>query len=225
MSAEARATLAGFSAGPGSPGALGAVFNARAWISLLDGNPGTAVEVLRRLRDATPPVEAFTLVEAHLLAGTAHLRLGDRDAAAAAAEAALATAEPDRLLFPFAMTEAAQLLDVLRYHETAHGALLADIADIADQLRGASRPSAGLEQPPHPGELTPSELRVLGFLPTNLTRAEIAHLLHVSIHTVNTHIRNLYAKLGAGDRSAAVQRARQLHLLSNRPSPTAPKWR
>jgi LuxR family maltose regulon positive regulatory protein len=177
-----------------------------------------AVEALRPVRDATPPVDPFTLVEAHLLAGTAHLRLGDRAAAAAAAEAALTTAEPDRLVFPFAMTEAAELLGVLRPHETAHGASL---IDIVDQLRGASPPSTNREPLPHPDELTPSELRVLGFLPTNLTRAEIAHELHVSIHTVNTHIRNLYAKLSAGDRSAAVQRARQLGLLANRRSPTS----
>ena len=63
--------------------------------------------------------------------------LGDRNAAAAAAEAALATAEPDRLIFPFAMTDAAELLDALPHHETAHGALLADIVDL---LRGASAP-------------------------------------------------------------------------------------
>jgi LuxR family maltose regulon positive regulatory protein len=68
----------------------------------------------------------------------------------------------------------------------------------------------------HSDELSPSELRVLGYLPTNLTRPEIAQALHVSINTVNTHIRNVYAKLGAGDRSAAVQRARQLRLLSHR---------
>ena len=37
--------------------------------------------------------------------------LGDHTAAAAAAEAALAAAEPDRLIFPFAMTGAAELLD------------------------------------------------------------------------------------------------------------------
>jgi LuxR family maltose regulon positive regulatory protein len=217
MPAEARATLAGFS--PES-GRTGAISNARAWICLLDGNPGMAVEALRQVRDATPPAEPFTLVEAHLLAGTAYLRLGDRDAAATAAEAALAAAEPDRLVFPFAMTEAAELLDVLRSHETAHGALL---TDVVDQLRGASPPSTNKEPLPHSDELTPSELRVLGFLPTNLTRAEIARDLHVSIHTVNTHIRNLYAKLGAGDRSAAVQRARQLRLLSNRLSRTSPK--
>jgi LuxR family maltose regulon positive regulatory protein len=215
--AEARATLAGFSP---EPGRAGAISNARAWICLVDGNPGMAVEALRQVRDTTPPVEPFTLVEAHLLAGTAYLRLGDRDAAAAAVEAALATAEPDRLVFPFAMTEAVELLDVLRHHETAHRALL---TDIVDQLRGASPPSTDREPVPHPDGLTPSELRVLGYLPTNLTRAEIAQDLHVSIHTVNTHVRNLYAKLGAGDRSAAVQRARHLRLLSNRRSPTPPK--
>jgi LuxR family maltose regulon positive regulatory protein len=217
MAAEARATLAGFSS---EPGRAGAISNARAWICLLDGNPGMAVEELRHVRDATPPVEPFTLVEAHLLAGTAYLRSGDRDAAAAAAEAALTTAEPDRLVFPFAMTEAAELLAVLRSHETAHGALL---TDIVDQLSGASPPSTDREPLSQSAELTPSELRILGFLPTNLTRAEIAQDLHVSIHTVNTHIRNIYAKLGAGDRSAAVQRARQLRLLSNRLSPTSPK--
>ena len=62
----------------------------------------------RRTRSTT---SAFALVEAHLLAGIAHLRLGDRNAAAAAAEAALAAAEPDRLIFPFAMTDATELLD------------------------------------------------------------------------------------------------------------------
>jgi LuxR family maltose regulon positive regulatory protein len=217
MPAEARATLAGFTP---EPGRAGAIANARAWMCLLDGNPGMAVEALRDVRDATPPVEPFTLVEAHLLAGTAHLRLGDRDAAAAATEAALATAEPDRLIFPFAMTQAADLLGMLRYHETAHRALL---ADIVDQLRSTSPPSTDREPLPHSDGLTPSELRVLRYLPTNLTRAEIADELHVSIHTVNTHIRNLYTKLGAGDRSAAVQRARQLRLLSNRLSPTSPK--
>ncbi|HEX3542353.1 MAG TPA: AAA family ATPase, partial [Acidimicrobiales bacterium] len=86
MTAEAHATLAEFSP---TPTRTGPISNARAWIWLLDGNPGQAVEALRQVRDATPPAEAFTLVEAHLLAGTAYLRLGDRDAAAAATAAAL----------------------------------------------------------------------------------------------------------------------------------------
>jgi hypothetical protein len=42
----------------------------------------------------------------------------------------------------------------------------------------------------------------------NLSRPEIASELSVSVNTVNTHIRNVCAKLGAQDRSSAVQRAR-----------------
>jgi LuxR family maltose regulon positive regulatory protein len=209
MPDEARATLSGFSAGPEQ---MGAIYNARAVICMADGDPATALDVLREVRDITPPaVPAFTLVEAHLLAGTAHLSLGDRNAAAAAAEAALAAAEPDRLIFPFTMTEAAELLDALPRHETAHAALLADIVDL---LRGASAPSTDRERRPQPEELSPSELRVLRYLPTNLTRPDIARELYVSINTVNTHIRNIYSKLGTRDRSSAVQRARDLRLVA-----------
>ncbi len=109
------------------------------------------------------------------------------------------------------MTEAADLLDALPAHETAHGALRADIVDL---LRGASAPSTDRTGLPQPEEISPSELRVLRYLPTNLTRPEIARELYVSINTVNTHIRKIYSKLGARDRSSAVQRARDLRLLS-----------
>ena len=80
---------------------MGAICNARAVICMAEGDPAMALDAIREVRETTPPVApAFTLVEAHLLAGTAHLALGDRNAAAAAAEAALAAAEPDRLIFP-----------------------------------------------------------------------------------------------------------------------------
>jgi len=45
-------------------------------------------------------------------------------------------------------------------------------------------------------------------MPTNLSRPEIASELSVSVNKVNTHVRNIYAKLQASDRSSAVQRAR-----------------
>ncbi|HEY3713695.1 MAG TPA: AAA family ATPase [Jatrophihabitantaceae bacterium] len=216
---EARATLAGFST---EHRRMDSFALTGALISLAEGDPAAALAVLGDVRDMAPPpgFPAYALVEGHVLAGLAHLALGDRNAAAAAAEAALAAAEPDRLIFPFAMADAGELLDVLLHHETAHGALLADIVDL---LRGASARGTGREPASKSDELSPSELRVLGYLPTNLTRAEIAQALHVSINTVNTHIRNVYAKLGARDRSAAVQRARQLRLLSNRISPTSPQ--
>jgi LuxR family maltose regulon positive regulatory protein len=115
-------------------------------------------------------------------------------------------------MFPFAMAQAGELLNALPRHETAHGALLADIVDL---LRGGSAPSSDRQGLPPAEELSPSELRVMRYLPTNLTRPEIARELYISINTVNTHIRNIYAKLGARDRSSAVQRARELRLLSS----------
>src|SRR5258708_24229573 len=75
---------------------------------------------------------------------------------------------------------------------------------------GAPAAPSGLAE-----ELSPSELRVLRYLPTNLTRPEIAGELSVSLNTINTHIRRIYAKLGATDRSSAVQRGRELRLLSS----------
>jgi LuxR family maltose regulon positive regulatory protein len=114
-------------------------------------------------------------------------------------------------MFPFAMAGAAELLDALPRHETAHGALLADVVDL---LRGGLAPSIEPERLSDLDELSPSELRVLRYLPTNLTRPEIARELYVSVNTVNTHIRSIYSKLGARDRSSAVRRARALRLLS-----------
>jgi LuxR family maltose regulon positive regulatory protein len=63
-------------------------------------------------------------------------------------------------------------------------------------------------------ELSPGELKVLRYLPTNLSRPQIAGQLSVSPNTVSAHIRNIYAKLQVRDRSSAVQRARELRLLS-----------
>jgi LuxR family transcriptional regulator, maltose regulon positive regulatory protein len=203
MPDEARATLSEFS---DQAERMDALNNAQAAIDMAEGDPAAALDAVRDVAGS-----AFTRVEAHLRAGIAHLTLGNQDAAAAAAEEALAAAEPDRLIFPFALTEAAELLDALPRHETAHGALLADVVDV---LQGTRAPSTDGHPLAQPEELSPSELRVLRYLPTNMTRPEIARELYVSINTVNTHIRNIYAKLGARGRSSAVERARELRLLA-----------
>lgn len=44
---------------------------------------------------------------------------------------------------------------------------------------------------------------MLGYLPTNPSRPEIASQLSVSVNTVKTRIRSIYAKLQAQDRSLA----------------------
>jgi len=188
-----------------------AVRNARAMILLAEGDPSAALDELQVvLAGAATDNDTCTMVEAHLLEGLAHLELGARREASAAVERALAAAEADRIILPFVLTASLPLLETQRSHETAHRALLIEIVDV---LRGAPAASAG-RVPAKTEELSRSELRVLRFLPTNLTRSEIAGELYLSVHTVNTHIRSIYSKLGARDRSSAVLYARDRRLLA-----------
>lgn len=62
-------------------------------------------------------------------------------------------------------------------------------------------------------ELSKTEVRVLRFLPTNMTVPEIAQELYLSVHTVKAHTRHIYSKLGVHRRGEAVKRARALGLL------------
>jgi LuxR family maltose regulon positive regulatory protein len=163
------------------------------------------------LNEIAPAIGYMTVMDAHLLAARAHSELGGQRAAFAAVECALALAEADRLVLPFAMTGSLELLEAVPRHQTAHAALLTGILDV---MRGSSMSPGSESSLAEIERLSPSELRVLRYLPTNLSRPEIASELSVSVNTVNTHIRNIYAKLQAQDRSSAVRRARELRLLS-----------
>ena len=209
MTGEARAALAALDDERANSGEIR---SARAVICLAEGDPAAALAAVADVLDGTAPVLGYvTVMEAHLLAGLAHRQLGDQRAASQAAERALALAESDRLVLPFAMTGSAGLLEALPRHQTAHGALLADILDI---LHGSSPAAEGQSPLPLAEELSPGELRVLRYLPTNLSRPEIASELSVSLNTVGTHLRSIYAKLQVRDRSSAVRRARELRLLT-----------
>jgi len=216
MPGEARALLAALD---NERASSGEIRNADAVICLTEGDPAGALSAVREVLDGTAPVIGYvTLVETHLLAGLVHRQLGDLRAANQAAERALALAESDRLVLPFAMTASRELLEALPRHETAHAALLADILDV---LHGSSPKAEDQPPPPDPQQLSPGELRVLRYLPTNLSRLQIAAELSVSRNTVSTHISNIYAKLQVRNRSSAVQRARELRLLGSRPHAVA----
>jgi LuxR family maltose regulon positive regulatory protein len=197
--ADARATLAAVDDQSAKAGELR---NAVAVLRLAEQRPAEARAELRSVLDGTAPSNPrLTLIEANLLDALAG---GANDESArASAERALHLAEPDRIVLPFLMTDAAPLLAGFPTHGTTHAALVSDILD-------AASPHSSAEAT----DLSRSELRVLRYLPTNLTRPEIAGKLSVSLNTVNTHIKHIYTKLGATDRSTAVQRARDLRLLS-----------
>ena len=162
------------------------------------------------VNDTLPKIYVFTTVQANMIEAVARVELGDRRASELAVERALALAEADRLVFPFVIMPGHELLRRHPRHMTTHAALLQMILDVLGGAAVASpdHPVAGPSEP-----LSASERRVLGYLPSNLTGVEIADELVVSVNTVRTHTRHLYAKLGAHNRSEAVEIARRMGLL------------
>ena len=62
----------------------------------------------------------------------------------------------------------------------------------------------GRVRAPEPGLLTPRELEVLALVADGATNRAAASRLHVSEATVKAQLLSIYAKLGVGDRAAAV---------------------
>ncbi|NBC16510.1 MAG: response regulator [Bacteroidetes bacterium] len=76
------------------------------------------------------------------------------------------------------------------------------------------------DQPPTPApaddppfELTPRETEVLEHIVQDETEREMAEALHISPHTVRTHVKNIYKKLHVHSRAAAVRVALENRLL------------
>ena len=82
---------------------------------------------------------------------------------------------------------------------------------------GAAVGDAGPTRPrsqPLVEPLSERELEVLRLLDSDLSGPEIAAQLYISVSTLRTHTRNIFAKLDVSSRRAAVTRAAELGLLS-----------
>ncbi len=181
-------------------------------LRLAQDDPDATAAVLAPVLDGSASGLPWSwLVFAFLLEASARDALGDQSAAGRALERALDLAEPDGAVLWFLLHPVPALLERQARHRTAHAALIAEIRGLLAGNRPAP-PPAGPRPPAEP--LSGSELRVLRYLPTNLTTPEIAAELYVSHNTVKTHVRNLYAKLGTHRRAEAVGFARDLGLLA-----------
>lgn len=77
--------------------------------------------------------------------------------------------------------------------------------------QSAAAPSEPMADTP----LSRGELQLLAVLPSRAKNVEIAESMGVSINTVKTRLRRLYAKLGANNRDEAIERARSRGLLQS----------
>jgi LuxR family transcriptional regulator, maltose regulon positive regulatory protein len=192
---------------------------AEASLRLAQDDPKAAADVLAPVIDGSTSMQNAHLwdVQARLLQAIACDALGDAAAARRALEGALDRAQPETLLFPFLYDPAPDLLDRHRRLGTSRAGLIAEILNVLAGNEPGSQPSGPrrLREP-----LSHAEARVLRYLPTKLSAAEIADEMYLSVNTVKTHMRHLYDKLGTHRRHEAVEQARALGLLA--PPPRRP---
>ncbi|SFT53120.1 LuxR family transcriptional regulator, maltose regulon positive regulatory protein [Geodermatophilus amargosae] len=136
---------------------------------------------------------------------------GDLPAAIASLHRALALAEPEGHVRVF-VDEGPPMAALLRaaLERGPGGDRVRRLLAAFDGADGRVRLQRGLVDP-----LSTRELDVLRLLATDLAGPDIARELVVSLNTVRTHTKNIYAKLAVNNRRAAVRRAEELDLTSS----------
>jgi LuxR family maltose regulon positive regulatory protein len=198
-------------AGLGETG-RGETRNALAALRLVQGDPQAATAALAPVLDGSAPVtDLGWMSQAFLPEAIARDALDDPAAAGQALEHALDLAESRGTLFAFLLHPAPGLLRCHARRVIARADLIAEILGLLTD----DKPAAPCDEPARlPEPLSRSEVRILRFLPTNLSAPEVAGQLSVSVNTVRTHMRHLYEKLGVHSRTEAVEQARNLGLLA-----------
>jgi DNA-binding NarL/FixJ family response regulator len=175
-----------------------------------------AMGLLERLLEAAEAGERTgSAIDILILQALAHRMRGDVPAALAPLARALTLAEPEGYVRTFVdegwpmavLLEAAAKRGIVPSYSRR---LLAAVGKAED----APPAKQDLIEP-----LSERELHVLRLLGTDLAGPEIARELVVSLNTVRTHTKNIYAKLGVNSRRAAIRRAEARGLLSRTGNP------
>jgi LuxR family maltose regulon positive regulatory protein len=169
--------------------ALAHAFATAALLTARTGATGRARELAKHaawLLTVLKSVAQWMLVETQIVLARTSLALGDP------AEATMWITDAETAL--------------ARYPDS--GTLPARAGEVRARISSAELPLGLIASP-----LTTAELRVLRFLPTHLSFAQIADELFVSRNTVKTQAIAVYRKLDVSSRGQAVERARALGLL------------
>jgi LuxR family transcriptional regulator, maltose regulon positive regulatory protein len=206
---------------------LARVLLARHAAERAEGPLHDATRLLERLlRAAEAGQRTGSVIEILVLQALARQARGDVPAALASLQRALALAEPEGYvrIFTDEGPPMASLLSAISKQGAfaKQGAFMKQgaaakqgiapgyvrrLLAAVNKTEDSTPASQGLIEP-----LSERELEVLRLLGTDLGGPEIARELVVSLNTVRTHTKNIYAKLGVNNRRAAVRRARELDL-------------
>jgi LuxR family maltose regulon positive regulatory protein len=180
-------------------------------LELAAGNADAAVATLAAA-GTEGGVHSVATVEHAVLEAIARDAAAEPGRASEALERALDLAESTGHRWTF--LEAGRRVETLLRRQirmgTAHRAMVGELLAAFDDRDHERRSVAPLLEP-----LSERECAILRYLPTTLSNREIAAELFVTTNTVKTHLRSIYRKLGVARRREAVERARDLRLLSS----------
>jgi LuxR family maltose regulon positive regulatory protein len=153
------------------------------------------------------------LIFVRLMQAQAAAAQGQRGAALQHLESAVERAAPEGYRRPF-LDAPLEVRMLLPHLHTSDADFVADLIARSD-LQVPPPPEEPAELPPEYAldPLSERELEVLGLIAAGLSNREIAERLYITVGTVKRHAHNLYGKLGAGNRTQAAARARELGIL------------
>jgi LuxR family transcriptional regulator, maltose regulon positive regulatory protein len=190
---------------------LARVFLALAARDRAGGSAGEALQLLGRLvRAAEAGERTGAVIEILVLLALAYQLRDEIPAALTQLERALALAEREGYVRTFVDEgrPMAALLEGAARHQIAPSYVRPLLAALGKPGDSTNLQQALVEP------LTERELEVLRLLGTELAGPDIARELVVSLSTIRSHTKNIYAKLGVNTRRAAVRRGEELDLLS-----------
>jgi len=183
-------------------------------LNIAEGRCEQALKVLEELSSLAEQADRpFLQLEAEILKARTFHAVDDTDSSLAALRRALQIAAPVEAARVF-LTEGEEFIQFLQTARSGWDS--PELIDFTDHLLGkvglpilkGPTPTQGLLEP-----LSPRELEVLHLLPTGLTAEELADELVISVNTIRSHLKSIYAKLGVHSRHEAVARATELDLL------------
>jgi LuxR family transcriptional regulator, maltose regulon positive regulatory protein len=170
-----------------------------------------ALALLGRLLNAAEAGErAGSTIEILVLQALGQQMFGHMSAALESLEQAMILAEPEAYVRTF-VDEGPPMATLLE--TAAKQRMLPEYVHLLKAVFGKNDRRAPVKR----GSIEPlseRELDVLRLLGTDLDGPDIARELTVSLNTMRTHTKSIYAKLGVSNRRAAVRRAEELELLA-----------
>ncbi|MBN1191318.1 MAG: hypothetical protein JXA46_16300 [Dehalococcoidales bacterium] len=186
-------------------------------ILVADGRCGEIPGYLDKLiLNAERQERKATVIEALVLKARALECLGKPDKAIETLEAALALAEPCGYarLFLDQGTGVARILSKVASHGRSAGYARKLMGMIMPSLQRQDAKAEGPAILPGMVEaLSDREIEILKLIASGKSNSEIASVLFLAVGTVKKHSSNIFGKLGVGNRTGAVARARELGLI------------